>query len=162
MTEHDEDRWETAELVAALDPGIALRLMAIHPETGYCQNCHTDAHCSMRTLAEAADRAARRQLAAPASDPGSTQSADALEALEAAAAFPAGPRGSSRRPPRCATRPRSTVRHARASKSAVLPVVDVHWARAVHRSSLLRAGVARSSPSQVCCWTLWSVVSCLA
>jgi len=52
--------WEVPELIAALDPGIAGRMLAAHPEEGWCRSCRVTAPCSSRTLAAAADRAGTR------------------------------------------------------------------------------------------------------
>jgi hypothetical protein len=54
----DPPRWEVAELVSALDPTIAPRLLAVHPTKGWCRSCRATAPCSSRllaTLAAAAD-----------------------------------------------------------------------------------------------------------
>jgi hypothetical protein len=50
-------RWEAAELIAALDPGIAPRLLAAHPSTGRCSSCRLPGPCPIRRLAEAIARA---------------------------------------------------------------------------------------------------------
>jgi hypothetical protein len=44
-------RWEVPELIAAIDPGIAARLLAAHPASGWCRSCRAGAPCSTRTLA---------------------------------------------------------------------------------------------------------------
>lgn len=46
--------WEVPGLIASLDAGIAPRLLARHPATGWCRSCRTTAPCSVRQLAEAA------------------------------------------------------------------------------------------------------------
>jgi len=57
-------RWETAELVAALDAGIAPRLLASHPAVGRCLSCRRSAPCPARLLAEAVQAAGVRRLPA--------------------------------------------------------------------------------------------------
>jgi hypothetical protein len=52
VTEHPR-HWEVPGLIAALDAGIAPRLLARHPATGWCRSCRTTAPCSVRQLAEA-------------------------------------------------------------------------------------------------------------
>jgi hypothetical protein len=47
----DQPRWEVAELVRALDPTIAPRLLARHPAEGWCRSCRATAPCSLRMLA---------------------------------------------------------------------------------------------------------------
>jgi hypothetical protein len=47
----DLPRWEVAELVRALDPTIAPRLLVQHPAEGWCRSCQAKAPCSLRTLA---------------------------------------------------------------------------------------------------------------
>jgi hypothetical protein len=47
----DRPRWEVAELVNALDPTIAPRLLAAHPAKGWCRSCRATAPCSLRLLA---------------------------------------------------------------------------------------------------------------
>lgn len=49
-------RWEIAELVAALGPGIASRLLAGHPADGWCRSCRASAPCSTRSLAEVVEQ----------------------------------------------------------------------------------------------------------
>jgi hypothetical protein len=53
-------RWEVPELIAALDDGIAGRLLAADPAEGWCSACRASSPCSTRRLAEAVRRAARR------------------------------------------------------------------------------------------------------
>jgi hypothetical protein len=53
VVEHPR-HWEVPGLIAALDAGIAPRLLARHPATGWCRSCRTTAPCSVRQLAEAA------------------------------------------------------------------------------------------------------------
>ncbi|WP_037068354.1 hypothetical protein [Pseudonocardia acaciae] len=62
VTGDPTDRWETAELIAALDPRIAARMLAQHPAEGYCWRCRTDAPCSSRILGQAVNRAALRRM----------------------------------------------------------------------------------------------------
>lgn len=45
--------WEVAELIAALDPGIAPRLLAAHSAEEWCRSCRASAPCPARQLAEA-------------------------------------------------------------------------------------------------------------
>jgi len=52
-------RWDVPALIAALDGEIAGRLLALHPQTGWCRACRAGAPCSMRQLAEASNEAAR-------------------------------------------------------------------------------------------------------
>jgi hypothetical protein len=54
-----EPRFVVAELIAAYDPGIATRLLALHPAEDWCRSCRATAPCSTRTLAEAVERCAR-------------------------------------------------------------------------------------------------------
>lgn len=61
--------WEVAELVAALDPGIAARLLAAHGFEGWCRSCHRSAPCPTRLLAEAAALAGRPRSRPPAGRP---------------------------------------------------------------------------------------------
>lgn len=49
--------WEVAELIAALDPTVAPRMLAEHPDAGWCPRCRVSAPCSSRTLAVAVQRA---------------------------------------------------------------------------------------------------------
>lgn len=51
-----ERHWEVAELLAALDPTIAPRLLAEHPGRGWCRHCRVNAPCPSRTLAAAVQR----------------------------------------------------------------------------------------------------------
>jgi hypothetical protein len=53
VVEHPR-HWEVPGLIASLDAGIAPRLLARHPATGWCRSCRTTAPCSVRQLAEAA------------------------------------------------------------------------------------------------------------
>lgn len=46
-----QTRWEVAELVNALDPTIAPRLLVAHPAKGWCRSCRATAPCSLRRLA---------------------------------------------------------------------------------------------------------------
>jgi hypothetical protein len=52
VTEHPR-HWDVPGLIASLDAGIAPRLLARHPSTGWCRSCRTTAPCSVRQLAEA-------------------------------------------------------------------------------------------------------------
>lgn len=52
----EDDHWEVPHLIAALDPDIAGRLLAAHPDAGWCRSCRVPAPCSMRQLAEAVER----------------------------------------------------------------------------------------------------------
>lgn len=51
------DGWETAELIAKLDPRVAARMLAQHPVDGWCWRCRTEAPCSTRILGQAVNRA---------------------------------------------------------------------------------------------------------
>jgi hypothetical protein len=53
-------RWVVPDLIAALDSGIAARLLAVHPAAGWCRACRSVAPCSTRSLAEAAGASPRR------------------------------------------------------------------------------------------------------
>jgi hypothetical protein len=53
VVEHPR-HWDVPGLIASLDAGIAPRLLARHPATGWCRSCRTTAPCSVRQLAEAA------------------------------------------------------------------------------------------------------------
>lgn len=55
----DVDGWEVVVLIAALDPGIACRLLRVHPAAGWCRACRVTAPCSTRAIGEAAERAGR-------------------------------------------------------------------------------------------------------
>lgn len=57
-------RWEVAELVAALDAGIAPRLLATHPTSGRCRPCRAEAPCPARRLGEAAARVKSAEVTA--------------------------------------------------------------------------------------------------
>ncbi|MGH3613733.1 MAG: hypothetical protein ACRDRK_14305 [Pseudonocardia sp.] len=60
-------RWEAAELIAVLDEGVAPRLLATHPVTGWCRSCRISAPCPARTLAEAVALVGRGRAGGPAS-----------------------------------------------------------------------------------------------
>ncbi|MGQ0573659.1 MAG: hypothetical protein ACT4RN_05570 [Pseudonocardia sp.] len=56
-------------MIAALDPGIAPRLLAAHPAQGWCSRCRTAAPCSARRIGEAARDCAAQTPEDPAQVP---------------------------------------------------------------------------------------------
>jgi hypothetical protein len=58
----ERPHWDVAELVNALDPTIAPRLLAAHPAKGWCRSCRATAPCSLRLLATLAAAMPVRRL----------------------------------------------------------------------------------------------------